>query len=401
MLIAYSNAEAVLNLAELSCILPYSNMIVHRAPLQTDTFDPSHVDEDTRPRTRCGYLVPDAFQAYNVALSEAGSSASAKAIHFAADIICSGGLDIWIRSVYTYCVKRIGLGNPRIFVYIRDAFKRLDAKSLALPQEAFFKDATVHAAVGETVLLLQLCAKRPNIQWPKVDDATKAPGWLRGIASSPETRATRTIWSSDGDSTPLYLVSNEICKAVQDGSTERALFWVRWSYEEDARIRKETKGPGLTRKERLLVGSPAQRTDVGLYFVSLLIEIYKELADKQLVRMHEEVTELARLWKSGEKRMATALKKDILALMISICCEVPRWKVPAAPPLTQDPVRLSRAVTQVPYFFQEVLEYKALSVSDQLKPKMMQNPKKKKVKEVVVDDRMAAYEAAMDAYMNK
>jgi hypothetical protein len=32
---------------------------------------------------------------------------------------------------------------------------------------------------------------------------------------------------------------------------------------------------------------------------------------------------------------------------------------------------------------------------------MMQTPKKAKVKEVVVDDRMAAYEAAMDAYMNK
>lgn len=380
-------------------MLPYSIMIVHRAPIQTDTID--QTQSDGAPRTRCGYLVPDAFHAYQVAISEAGSAASAKALHFAADIICSGGLDIWIRSVYTYCVKRIGLGNPRIFVYIHDAFKRLDTKALTLPQEIFFNHAEVHAIIGETVLLLQLCPKRPNIQWPKVDDATKLPGWLRGIAAAPETRATRLMWSSEGDSTPLYLVSNEICKAVQEGSTDRALFWIRWSYDEDVRIRKETKGPGLTRKERLMVGSSAQRTDVGLYFVGLLIELYKELAEKQLVRMHEEVAELARLWKSGEKRMATALKKDILALLVSICCEVPRWKVPAAPPLTQDPVRLARAVSQVPHFFQEVLAYKALAPSEQLKPKMMQTPKKAKVKEVVVDDRMAAYEAAMDAYMNK
>jgi hypothetical protein len=223
------------------------------------------------------------------------------------------------------------------------------------------------------------------------------------VAAAPETKATRTIWSSDGDSTPLYLVSNELCKAVQEGSTERALFWIRWAYEEDARIRKETKGPGLTRKERLLVGSPSQKTDVGLYFIGIFIELYKELAEKQLVRMHEEVMEIARLWKSGEKRMASSIKKDLLVLLATICCEVPRWKVPAAPPLTQDPGRLARAVSQVPGFFQEVLAFKPLPVNSQLKPKMMSAPKKKKVeqKTSAMDDHLAAYEAAMDAYMNK
>jgi hypothetical protein len=376
-------------------------MLVHRAPIQTDIFIPT--EEDVRARTRCGYLVPDAFHAYQVALSEAGSAASAKAIHFAADIICSGGLDIWIRAAYTFSIKKIGLGNPRILVYLRDSIKRLDAKVAVLPQEGFFSNPDIQAMIGETIFILQLCPKKPTINWPKVDESTKKPGWLRGIASSPETKATRTIWSSQGDSTPLYLISNELCKAVQDGSTERALFWIRWAYEEDARIRKETKGPGLTKKERLMVGSNAQKTDVGLYFIGVLIEIYKELAEKQLVRMHEEVSEIARLWKSGEKRMASSNKKDLLALLVTICCEVPRWKVPAAPPLTQDPTRLARAVSQVPGFFQEVLAFKPLPVNSQLKPKMMQAPKKKKeeVKTNPMDDHLAAYDAAMEAYLNK
>ena len=376
-------------------------MIVHRAPIQNNIFQEEV--EDNRPRTRCGYLVPEAFHAYQVALSEAGPAASAKALHFAADLICSGGIDIWVRALYAYTIKRIGLGNPRILVYIRDAIKRLDVKLTVLPQESFFNNPEVHAIIGETVLLLQLCPKKPNIQWPKVDDITKASGWLRGVASSPETKATRTIWSSDGDSTPLYLVSNELCKAVQDGSTERALFWIRWAYDEDSRIRKETKGPGLTKKERLIVGSQAQKTDVGLYFVGLLIEIYKELAEKQLVRMHEEVSEIARLWKSGEKRMPSSNKKDLLALLVSICCEVPRWKVPAAPNLVQDPIRLARAVAQVPNFFSEVLAFKALPLSSQLKPKMMQAPKKKKEdkKADVMEDHLAAFDAAMEAYLNK
>jgi hypothetical protein len=377
-------------------------MLVHRAPIQTDLFDPS-IQEDVRARTRCGYLVPDAFHAYQVALSETGSAASAKALHFAADIVCSGGIDIWIRGAYTFAIKKVGLGNPKILVYLRDVIKRLDAKATTLPQEGFFSNADVQALIGETIFILQLCPKKPPIAWPKVDESTRNPGWLRGVASSPETKATRTIWSSDGDSTPLYLVSNELCKAIQDGSTERALFWIRWAYEEDARIRKETKGPGLTKKERLLTGSSAQKTDVGLFFMGVLIEIYKELADKQLVRMHEEVAEISRLWKSGEKRMAASNKKDLLVLLVSLCCEVPRWKVPAAPPLTQDPTRLARAVSQVPGFFQEVLAFKPLPVNAQLKPKMMQAPKKTKAapKPSIMEDHLAAYDAAMEAYINK
>jgi hypothetical protein len=237
-------------------------MIVHRAPLQIETIQ-EKPEEDKRPRTRCGYLVPDAFHSYISSLSETGSLASGKALHFAADIICSGGLDIWIRAAYSFAMKHIGLANPRIFVYLHAKIQELDKKSASLPLEAFYNNPDVHSSIGETVLILQLCPKRAAVTWPKVDANTKRPGWLRGVSNAPETIATRKTWVSDSDSMPLYLVSNELCRSIQEGSIEKALFWVRWTLEEDARIRKETKGHGLTIKERGSVEqSPKLRSEI-------------------------------------------------------------------------------------------------------------------------------------------
>lgn len=362
--------------------------------------DPDNEKQDTQPRTRCGYLVHEAFHSYLQHLSESGSVASGKALHLAADLICSGGLDIWIRAAYTYSMKHIGLANPRIFVYLRGKIEELDRKYASLPQEHFYSNPDVQASIGETVLVLQLCPKRPATNWPKIDDNTKRPGWLKGVASASETAATRRVWASDSDSMPLYLVSNELCKSIQEGSLEKALFWVRWAFEEDARIRKETKGHGLTSKERgAVTQSPKQRSEVGHYFAALLTEIYKEIALHKAIRMHEEFAELVRLWRCSEKRMAGAQRKDALALMLLICCEVPKWGVPATPALVKDPVRLSRAVSQVPSFFHEVLSFRAtVPVSN----KMTRAPRK--VKEKPKDPKEAhydAYDAAMEAYLNK
>jgi len=359
------------------------------------------MEEDTRPRTRCGYLVHEAFNSYIHQLSESGAIASGKALHLAADLICSGGLDIWIRAAYTYALKHIGLANPRIFVYLRGKIEELDKKFATLPQEHFYNNPDVQASIGETVLVLQLCPKRPATPWPKVDDNTKRPGWLKGVSSATETAATKRVWVADSDSMPLYLVSNELCKSIQEGSIEKALFWVRWAFEEDTRIRKETKGHGLTTKERgQVTQSPKQRSEVGHYIAALLIEMYKELATKNSVRMHEEFTELYRLWRCSEKRMAGAQRKDALSLMLLICCEVPKWEVPATPTLVKDPIRLSRAVSQVPSFFNEVLSYKP---SNPVSNKMTRAPKKPKSNDVK-DPKEAqydAYDAAMEAYLNK
>ena len=98
-------------------------LTVHRAPIQLEVRGP--VAEPTGPRTRCGYLVPEAYGCYLAALGEQGAVASGKLLHFAADLVCSGGLDLWIRGVYDYAFTHIGLANPRIFVYLRDRVTEL------------------------------------------------------------------------------------------------------------------------------------------------------------------------------------------------------------------------------------------------------------------------------------
>jgi len=376
-----------------------------RAPIRTELIET--VKEDVRPRTRCGYLVPEAYSCYETALGETGAIASGKVLHFAADLICSGGLDIWIRGAYSFAIQHISLANPRIFVYLHQRFAELDKKVLSLPQESFYANAEVHATVAEVVLVLQLCPKRSKIVWPKIDVNTKRPGWLKGVASAPETQATRKVWVHD-DSTALYLVANELCKSIADGASESALFWIRWTLEEDARIRKETKGNGLTTKARGPTSAPPkQQTDAGHFIAALLGEVYKELAGKGLVRMHEEFAELMRLWRGSEIRMAGQFRKECLALMALIVCEVPRWKVPAAPILVEDPVRLSRAVGQGSSFFREVLGNKALHTP--LKPAMTKKVRIKKDKPPTEKEKVAkaqenhfdAYDAAMEAYLNK
>ena len=377
---------------------------VFRAPIQQEERILGG-EEDKRPRTRVGYLVPEAYSCYEAALGETGAAASGRALHFAADLVCSGGLDIWIRGAYSYAMQHIGLANPRIFVYLRQRISELDKRLEQLPNESFYAHPHVQSAIAEVVLVIQLCPKKSKIVWPKVDPSTKRPGWLRGVASAPETKATRAVWVSDGDTPPLYLVANEICKAIAEGATEKALFWIRWTLEEDARIRKETKGHGLSTTERGSESSSKTRSEAGHFIAALLLEIYRDLATKNLIRMTEEFNELVRLWKAGEHRMAARFRKECLGLMTLVCSEVPKWKVPAAPTLVADPLRLSRAVGQSHSFFNEVLSHRALAIT--LKTNMMKAPRQKRKlnekdkKEMSMEEHFDAYDAAMEAYLNR
>jgi len=386
-----------------------SAMSVFRAPFQLEQVSMNPKEEDKRPRTRSGYLVPEAYACYEKALGEVGTAASGKAIHFAADIVCSGGLDIWIRGAYAYALQHIGMANPRIFVYLKQRITDLDKKAEALPQESFYSHPDVQTNIVESVLVLQLCPKSSKIVWPKVEESTKRPGWLRGVAGSPETNATRSVWASDSDTPPLYLVSNEICRAIQEGAQQRVLFWIRWVLEEDVRVRKETKGHGLSTKER---GSAhltqKSRTEVGHYIAELLFAVYKELAAKGAIRMHEEFREIYSLWQGGEKRMAAKFRRDCLGLMALICCEVPRWKVPASQTLVPDPVRLSRAVAQGGSFFNEVLA-NHMKPENAIKASMTKAAKQKKAKaltekeqrELTSEEKFTEYDRAMEAYLSK
>jgi hypothetical protein len=94
-----------------------------------------------------------------------------------------------------------------------------------------------------------------------------------------------------------------------------------------------------------------------------------------------------------------------------LCCEVPRWKVPACPPLVTDPVRLARAVAQAGSFFTEVLAYQALPLTQELKPKMMKVPKtgaakekkltEKEKQKLEMESQFEMYEAAMEAFLKR
>lgn len=360
-------------------------------------------------RTRSGYLISEAYSCYEQALGESGAAASGKALHFAADLVCSGGLDIWIRGAYSYSIQRIGLANPRIFVYLKQRIGELDKLAAKLPIDLFYKHPDVQGIISEVVLVLQLCPKHTKIAWPKIEDATRRPNWIRGVASAPETAVTRKVWVREGDSQTLYLLSNELCKAIVAGETPKALFWIRWAFEEDARCRKENMGAGLSRRER---GPPTAttekaKTDVGHFLAGVLLETYREFASKNLIRMNEEFAELIRLWRDGEKRMAPRLKRECLGWMAMICCEVPRWKVPAAPVLVSDPTRLARAVAQGGAFFNEVLAYAPVNDGKEIKPSMTKAKRVKKEKPLTEKEekeksllhKMDAYDAVLDAYL--
>jgi hypothetical protein len=182
---------------------------------------------------------------------------------------------------------------------------------------------------------------------------THNDGWIKAVASAPETTVLRKVWRPEGDSSILRTVGAELCKAITDGATEKGLFWIKWLFEEESRLKKEVKGASLSNYERGMPGSK-QKAGVGFFILALYAETYKEFASKGLARMHEEFQTLMDLWR-GAKDIQGAAKKQILTVLTQILCEVPRWKVPAAQPLIKDPTVMSRAVQQSVRFFQEIL----------------------------------------------
>jgi hypothetical protein len=361
---------------------------------------------ETPPLTRSGYVAGEAFRCYEVALSETGAIASGKALHFAADLVCSGGFDLWVRAAYTFSLQNIGLASSRIFVYLRKKIEELDKKARMLPTERFYADQQVQEGIGEVVLVLQLCPKRSKLVWPKVPGEAREEGWLRTVSQAPETAAVRRVYRHDGDNQSLLWAGCEICASIQEGNSARALFWVRWICDEDARLRRETKGTGLTRVER---GPPTMstkgRTEAGHFVCALLAEIYKEFASKGQIRMHEEFQELIYLWRAGEPRIAARLRRDCLGWMVLALVEVPRLRVPAAPILIQDQTRLSRAVSQTSQFFREVLANPPLPPGKALKLTLSKAREKKvqnkEQKELTLEDQLNAFDAMIEAYLAK
>jgi hypothetical protein len=186
---------------------------------------------------------------------------------------------------------------------------------------------------------------------------------------------------------------NEMVYAIQEGATERALFWVKWLLEEDA-IVKKAFGTGLTTIERGPAQlKPTQKSSVGYYIIAILAEVYKEFAEKGMLRMHEEFQALLDIYRSTDIRITQRKKMDTIAVMVQILTDVPKWKVPAAPSLVPDQTKLQRTVSQSDTFFREVL---MLPLPKKLLPATVTGLKQKKAKDPSKQDKLEQKLAMID-----
>jgi len=343
--------------------------------------EPNKMEEQ---RTRCGYIPSECLKSFQKALTEGGTIATGRSLHFAADIVCSGALQLIIPILWAHAIQHIGIASPRIVVYLKKRIGELEEFTRRLPDETAYSTEEFQIRMGELILVLRDAPTRTLVAWPKVAPETHAEGWLTAAATASETAVLLKVWRQ-GDSHILRKAGAELCRAITDGSTEKALFWIKWLFEEEMRIKKEVKGAAITTVER---GVGKGKNGAGLFIITLFGEIYKELAAKELVRMHEEFQGLLDAWRSQ------SCKKHILALMTQVLCEVPRWKVPAAPPLIKDAVVMSRAIREVPKFFREVLAYDAPKSSVVKAFKAREAKKVKKVETTQID----AFDRALEDY---
>jgi len=359
-------------------------------------------------RTRCGYPPNEVLRTLEKTLSESGSPATAKALHFAADIVCSGGLEALLRTLWNYALVHVGMASPRIFVYMSQRIKELETILKTLPDQMAYSNETFQIRIGEIILVIREAPTKTLLTWPKVGQETHTESWLRAIAVDPvtETALLRNVWRPGADSAILRVAGANLCKAITDGSTEKALFWVKWLLDHEALLQKAQKGTTLSTLER---GPPTvsakQRKHVSFFILHVYSELYKEFAAKNTIRMNEEFHTLLDLWTSPPKGLGAGARKQILTILTQILTEVPKWKIPAAGSLIKDPIHLSNAVKTIPKFFQEVLSYdppkRAAELEKALKTKG--GPPKAKVKVATAADgaltKEEAFDRAMEAYM--
>ena len=310
-------------------------------------------------RTRFGYDAKDCVRSLQEVLSQSGPAATGKALHFSADLICSGGFEIWIRLIWSFVFQHVHLTSLRIFVYLQQRTKDLEESLNCLELEDLYKNPEFQHRVSELVLVVQTLPKQSKIVWPKVPPETHDKAWLHSVSNPKDSEAVSKVWMPASDQPILRFTGNQILQACEEVNIEKALFWLRWLLDEDKIARKGSTGSvavSLTTSRRSgSAGTKIDKSEIGYYVAAVLAEAYKELARKGQIRMHEEFQELINLWRGKQARLSSKQKYECIALMILVITEVPRWKVPAAQPLIKDPTVMSRAVQQSVRFFQEVL----------------------------------------------
>ena len=370
-------------------------------------------EEIPKIRTRSGYDVGEVIRAFQVTLGETGPAAAGRCIHYSADIICSGALQIWMRYCMEYAIDHIGSGAPRIFMYLKKRFDELQSLATKNDAETLYSCYEFQAKVGEIVLILKDCVRRTKVALPKIHHSCFNDAWLA------EARSTRTnfvavqrTFKQGNDSISMNIVGNEVVKAVEEGATEKALFWMRWLLDTDAALKKNNSGFGLTTLVRGPPGWPEKmRTSVSFYLCNIAAETYKDLAERGKMRMNEEFAALVDLYRFGSnyKAILTARRRlDLLCLMFQLLCEVPRWHVQAAAALVKDAVVLRKGLVHVENFFREVLSYKMppgqvdiIKEANRTKNIVKKKMSEKGQKADALTKRLAAFDAAVDDFMSK
>lgn len=363
--------------------------------------------------SRRGYNARELIHSFSVNLLDTGPLASGKLLHYTADLICSGGLELLRKLCWDFAFDHIGVAQPKIFVFLRRRLMDLFTAWAKQNQDVFLYSVENQRSMAEMVLVLQACPRRTKPKIPVVSkDTHENDMWLRSSLRATEKESVRKIFKQGVDQHQMYHAANEIIHATQEGATERALWWLRWLFEEDAAVRQRNK-VGLTTLERGTSGgsggrSTKKKSFIGAYIAVVLAECYKELAVKNLIRLHEEFQCLLDLSRTGaEVGLTPKRQTDCLAQMIQILAEIPRWKNPSAPPLLTltsgltpqsgiqtsgtDDIILRKAVGQAEIFWREILALPALTqpLPAAMKAKAAEVAKKKKNGKGDVSDKMS------------
>ena len=173
-----------------------------------------NVPQEEVIRTRCGYTPNESIRAFDKAMIESGVIGTGKCLHFAADIVTSGGFDSLIRSVWDYAISHVGIASPRIFVYLKKRIEEIHDILRRLPDEAAYSSEEFQVRVGEIIIVIRDAPTKTLVGWPKVGTETHTEGWIRAIAGAPETAVLRKVWRPEGDSSILRTVGAELCKAI-------------------------------------------------------------------------------------------------------------------------------------------------------------------------------------------
>ena len=198
--------------------------------------------EEEPLRSRSGYLVVDAVKNFKAALEQSGAQAAGKSLHLTADLICSGCFFLWQKLLWEYAFDHIGIASPRIFHFLKQRFFQLDGAYNKLPAEQFYRIVEYQKSIAECLLLSRACPRRPPVKMPKVPAEAHTNVWVRenltGPSAASPSMVVGRVFRHGSDLPILRRVGNEIAKAVGEGATERALFWMKWLFEVEQYLKK-------------------------------------------------------------------------------------------------------------------------------------------------------------------